>query len=72
MDGIFCSLYQAPTDGTEWNEDVGYVTEDILKKWLLPAGPETITFLCGPPIMVKIVKGNLIKMGHEKKRVVSF
>jgi len=62
---------KAPTDGREWNEDVGYVTEDTLKKWIFPAGLDAITFLCGPPIMVKIVKGNLLKMGHEKNRVVS-
>jgi len=63
---------KAPTDGREWNEDVGYVTVDIMEKWLFPAAKDTITLLCGPPIMCKIVKGNLLKMGHEKDRVVSF
>jgi len=63
---------KAPTDGREWNEDVGYVTTDLMQKYLFPAGQDTITMLCGPPIMCKIVKGNLLKMGHEKKRIVSF
>merc|ERR1712087_308469 len=47
---------KAPTDGREWNEEVGYVTTDVIKERIFPPAEDVIVLLCGPPIMVKICK----------------
>eukprot|EP01084_Bolivina_argentea_P088576 159921_1 len=54
---------KAPTDGREWNEDVGYVTSDIIKSRIFPPAKDVVVFLCGPPVMTKICKANLLKLG---------
>eukprot|EP00484_Ammonia_sp_Unknown_P019279 CAMPEP_0197038174 /NCGR_PEP_ID=MMETSP1384-20130603/15160_1 /TAXON_ID=29189 /ORGANISM="Ammonia sp." /LENGTH=297 /DNA_ID=CAMNT_0042468571 /DNA_START=1527 /DNA_END=2420 /DNA_ORIENTATION=- len=63
---------KAPTDGREWNEDVGYVTQEQLKQRIFPPADDVIVLLCGPPIMTKICKGNLMKLGYDENRVVAF
>jgi len=63
---------KAPTDGRVWEEDVGYVTLDLLRQRIFAPAEDVIVLLCGPPIMIKICKANLIKLGHEEKRVVTF
>mmetsp|Transcript_14712 Transcript_14712/g.22129 ORF Transcript_14712/g.22129 Transcript_14712/m.22129 type:complete len:113 (-) Transcript_14712:1222-1560(-) len=63
---------KAPTDGREWNESVGYVTEPLIKERLFPAAEDVVVLLCGPPILVKISKANLQKLGHDENRILAF
>eukprot|EP01084_Bolivina_argentea_P193683 332268_1 len=54
---------KAPTDGREWNEDVGYVTNDIIKHRIFPAAEDVVVFLCGPPMLRRTCHSNLMKLG---------
>ena len=48
------------------------MTQDIIKEKIFPAADDVIVLLCGPPIMVKICKSNLLKMGYDENRVIAF
>jgi len=57
---------------TGWKEEAGYVTPEMIKKYLVPACQEPITVLCGPPPMVKGVVATLKKLGYPRDRILSF
>eukprot|EP01083_Nonionella_stella_P015339 42913_1 len=63
---------KAPTDGREWDEDVGYVTEDLMKTRLFPPAEDVVTFLCGPPGLRRACTQGLLKLGHDEDRVITF
>lgn len=39
-----------------WKGETGYITEEILTKYMPPAGDDTLIVTCGPPIMNELVK----------------
>lgn len=46
----------------------GYITRDILKPYL--QSPETNVYLCGPPPMMDLVKGQLAELGVGENSIV--
>jgi len=67
---VYLTLDKAPEN---WTQGVGYVTTQMMEQQFYPACEDTVTLLCGPPIMVKILRNTLMeKMGHEKSRVLRF
>lgn len=50
----------------DWSGEVGFVTEDMVKKYL-PAAPEqgVKIFVCGPPPMMNAVCGNKTPKGEQ-------
>ncbi len=38
--------------------NVGYVSEELLRKHLAPAGDDTMVLVCGPPGFMTAVSGN--------------
>jgi len=41
-----------------WKGDVGYVTQDMVKKYLPPPSDDNLIMVCGPPPMVEKISGN--------------
>ena len=49
----------------------GYLNDEILKELLCPVSHGTRVFLCGPPVMMKLVKGSLRKIGFANKQIIT-
>jgi len=41
-----------PRDGEEWRYSTGYITEEMIRERLFPAGADVMCGLCGPPAMI--------------------
>ncbi|XP_078444502.1 nitrate reductase [NADH] 1-like [Wolffia australiana] len=52
-----------------WKYSVGFVTEEILRQRLPPAGGDVLALACGPPAMLQFaVLPNLEKIGYDVKK----
>ena len=49
----------------------GFLNEEILKELLSPVLADAKVFLCGPPSMMKLVKGSLRNIGFAKKQIIT-
>ncbi|KAI0914443.1 hypothetical protein F4824DRAFT_508893 [Ustulina deusta] len=58
-----------PPEG--WTGGVGYVTPDMVTKWLPKAAPDVKILLCGPPPMISGLKKAAESLGFQKARPVS-
>ncbi|RWA09147.1 hypothetical protein EKO27_g5949 [Xylaria grammica] len=58
-----------PPEG--WTGGVGYVTADMVTKWLPKAAPDVKILLCGPPPMISGLKKATESLGFQKARPVS-
>ncbi|KAL2261764.1 hypothetical protein VTK26DRAFT_3405 [Humicola hyalothermophila] len=54
-----------------WTGGVGYVTADMLQKWLPKPAADVKILLCGPPPMVSGLKKATESLGFQKARPVS-
>jgi sulfite reductase subunit B len=52
-----------------WKKDIGVVP--ILFKKVQFDVPNTVAFVCGPPIMIKFVIQDLLKMGFKEENIIS-
>lgn len=59
-----------PPDG--WEEESGYVTKDMIQKYLAPPTSSHVTLLCGPPGMMRALKVALKDVGYPKERILKF
>ncbi|KID91071.1 nitrate reductase [Metarhizium guizhouense ARSEF 977] len=58
-----------PPEG--WTGGVGYVTGDMITKWLPKPADDVKILLCGPPPMVSGLKKTTESLGYKKARPVS-
>ncbi|KAI1433125.1 hypothetical protein GGR50DRAFT_539091 [Xylaria sp. CBS 124048] len=58
-----------PPEG--WTGGVGYVTADMVAKWLPKAASDVKILLCGPPPMISGLKKATESLGFQKARPVS-
>lgn len=59
--------YTISEAGAGWKYSVGFVSLEMLQRHLFEADKGTVTFLCGPPLMLKIAcHPNLEKMGFVR------
>ncbi|KAI0847715.1 ferredoxin reductase-like protein [Daldinia vernicosa] len=58
-----------PPEG--WTGGVGFVTADMVAKWLPKAAPDVKILLCGPPPMIGGLKKATESLGFQKARPVS-
>jgi ferredoxin-NADP reductase len=49
----------------------GYLNETILKELLSPVLHSAMVFLCGPPVMMKLIKYSLRKIGFAKNQIIT-
>jgi sulfhydrogenase subunit gamma (sulfur reductase) len=61
-----CLTVDRATEG--WNGNVGLVT--TLFKWTEIKPESTVAVLCGPPIMIKVVSDELLKMDFPEDRII--
>jgi nitrate reductase (NAD(P)H) len=62
-----------PPKDQEWQYDVGFVNEVMLRNHIFPSGPDSAVFLCGPPIMIEYACfPNLEKMGYTEENIFEF
>ncbi|KAK1769160.1 ferredoxin reductase-like protein [Phialemonium atrogriseum] len=54
-----------------WTGGVGYVTADMITKWLPKPAPDVKILLCGPPPMISGLKKTTEALGYKKARPVS-
>ena len=50
-----------------WEEFVGFVPSNLMR--LKPSPKDTIAITCGPPIMIKYVIENLVKLGFKDEQI---
>lgn len=53
-----------------WSQGTGRITEEILRKQLPPPGPDTVIFLCGPPLMADALEATLKGIGYSEQSIV--
>ncbi|KAI9670049.1 MAG: NADH-cytochrome b5 reductase [Caeruleum heppii] len=58
-----------PPEG--WTGDVGFVTADMIKRYLPGPAPDMKILICGPPPMVSAMKKAVDSLGYEKPKPVS-
>ncbi|WIA41019.1 hypothetical protein OEZ86_004657 [Tetradesmus obliquus] len=67
---LWYTLDRAPEG---WAYSSGFINEDMLREHLLPAGPEAIVAMCGPPPMIKFACiPNLEKLGYTEQQMITF
>ncbi|OAF69615.1 hypothetical protein A3Q56_02633 [Intoshia linei] len=59
----------APED---WKYDIGFIDKDMVSKHFPPPGEDTVSLMCGPPIMMKLMKSLLVSMDYTDERVVKY
>lgn len=68
---LLCVLSRRPPEG--WQYSSGFINEDMVRQHLLPAGPDAIVAMCGPPPMIKFACiPNLEKVGYTAEQLVQF
>lgn len=68
----FKVFYLLDNPPKEWNGGVGYVTQDIMQKYLPnPKDDGTQLLVCGPPGMVSAVKRSAVALGFQKAKPIS-
>lgn len=67
-----CAVDRVP-EGMEWAYSTGFVSEDMVREHLFPAGASTIALMCGPPPMIKFAcMPNLEKLGYVAEDCITF
>jgi cytochrome-b5 reductase len=64
---VYHVLEQPPAG---WTQGKGRITEEVLREHLPEPGPETVVFLCGPPMMVDALEGTLKGMGYPEQSII--
>ncbi|PKS06185.1 hypothetical protein jhhlp_007502 [Lomentospora prolificans] len=55
----------------DWKGPTGFVTADLIKKYLPPASDDSKVLLCGPPPMINAMKKNLASLGFKEPGALS-
>ena len=61
-------LLEHPPAG--WQQGIGRVTEEVLRRHLPAPGPETVIFLCGTMPMVDALEATLSKLGYSEQAII--
>jgi NAD(P)H-flavin reductase/cytochrome b involved in lipid metabolism len=57
----------------KWDGEAGFVSEEMLRKYMPPPSKDSMIFLCGPPPMIKKALNPALKMlGYENEWVFRF
>lgn len=63
--------YVLSTPPANWSGSKGYVTEDLIKKYLPAAAPDVKMLLCGPPPMITAMKSQLTALNFKAPGAIS-
>ena len=65
--------YTLDRPGKGWRYSSGFVSEEMIRQHLFPAGGDTICIMCGPPPMIKFAcVPNLEKAGYSTDQMITF
>lgn len=57
----------------DWPYSVGFINEEMIKNHMAPGAPDAVSFICGPPPMVKFaVMPNLATIGFTPEQCIEF
>jgi cytochrome-b5 reductase len=56
----------------EWNQGVGFMTQDMLKRNLPEPDEDTIILYCGPPIFESMMQTHLSGLGYTENMIFKF
>ncbi|ETS78917.1 hypothetical protein PFICI_08770 [Pestalotiopsis fici W106-1] len=56
---------------SEWQGESGFVSKDMIEKYLPKADPDSKVLLCGPPPMIEATKKNLAALGFAAPGAIS-
>ena len=60
-------------EGEAWEFSTGFINKEMISEHMLPAGPDAITCICGPPPMVKFAcLPNLEAVGFPEDKCIQF
>ena len=69
----FSLWYTISRPNSNWEYSQGYVNQEMIKNHLPAPSESTIILLCGPPPMIKeACKPNLLALGYDEKKLISF
>lgn len=54
-----------------WTGGIGFVTREMIEKWLPRPAKDVKILLCGPPAMIKAMTSLTNEIGYEPNRAVS-
>eukprot|EP01083_Nonionella_stella_P030698 84124_1 len=60
------------SESSEWNGDVGYMTPEIIAKYMPDPAGDMLVMTCGPDGMVEAMKKNLASLGYSKEMLHFF
>ena len=63
---LYLTVDVKPDDKENWEQGVGFITQEMLKANLPPPGPETLITYCGPPPFEKMMKEHLKALGYDE------
>lgn len=55
----------------DWTGGIGFVTREMIEKWLPRPAKDVKILLCGPPAMIKAMTSLTNEIGYEPNRAVS-
>lgn len=55
----------------DWEGESGFVTQEMMEKYLPASSADSKLLLCGPPLMVSAMKKNAVNLGFAKAKPVS-
>jgi cytochrome-b5 reductase len=63
--------YMLDKPSPTWTGGEGYITQDILNRFMPASTPDSMVLLCGPPGMVSACKKAVVNLGFTKAKPVS-
>lgn len=66
---LFYTLDRPPQG---WTQGVGFVTEQMCRQHLPPAGEDSMIFMCGPPLMMTSIQAHLKNLGMTEGDFFTF
>lgn len=66
----FKVIYTIDEASESWQGYTGHIDEALLKKYLPESSPDSMVFLCGPPMMEFQLRKQILALGYDKKRLV--
>jgi cytochrome-b5 reductase len=61
-------VLESPPEG--WTGETGFVTIDVMKQHLSEKGEDTLFYFCGPPPMLRAIKGVVGELGFEPEDIL--
>jgi len=55
-----------------WTGEVGFITKEMIAKYMPAPGPDTLITHCGPKQLNQMVRTQLLEMGYSEEMIFKF